>query len=260
MSENKLAFLESGYEPPEMPPAETPAEQPAETTTASEQHAEAVSGAVEAPQEPETAQRDEKGRFAPKAATEAAVPVEPGHVPLSAVLDERERRQAAEKAKADLEAELLRVREQRMPQELEPEQAQALASYQQNMRFSRKFAEREYGKDVIAEVHDWAIQRCDTDPIFNQQIFTSEDPYETAYQAFNREKILAEVNADELAAFKAWKAAQADAQAPATQIPQQPNTPPPPRSLASASNAGGPGAATDTIIGPGQAFAGLFSR
>jgi len=199
--------------------------------------------------------------LAPEAVAEAprATP-EPGQVPISALLDERDKRQAAEKARADYERQLEVLRQTQAPQQPPPADVQVRqALYDQHLRASRRFAEREYGKDTVAQVHDWAFQRCAEDPIFNQQMLASEDPYEAAQQAFNREQILAEVSPDRLAAFKAWEAAQAAAEASPT-----PNraaaAPPPPRSLATATNAGGPGAATTVNIGPGEAFSAAITR
>jgi hypothetical protein len=240
MSENKLAFLEPGFEGVE----EAMAEAPVETPAAAEGGEAAL--ALGGPDGAEAAD---------EAALKGAAPVAPT-VPITAMLDERERRQAAERERDAARRQLEAARA--APAELAPDQAQALAAYQQNMRYSRRFAEREYGKDVIAAVHDWAVARCDADPLFNQQIFASEDPYEAAYQAFQREKILAEVNADDLAAFKAWKAAQTGRE-PAVSTPT-PEPAPPPRSLATVANAGGPGARTDTMVGPGQAHAAFFTR
>ncbi len=112
------------------------------------------------------------------------------------------------------------------PEQPEPNEVLQQALYAQNLRASRRFAEREYGKEQIATVHDWAAARCDADPIFNQQMRSSDDPYEAAYQAYQREQVLAEVQPSELEAFKAWKASQAAAPADATPIPpKQPRRP-----------------------------------
>jgi hypothetical protein len=149
--------------------------------------------------------------------------------------------------------------------ELAPTEHLEVALYSQNLRASRRFAEREHGKENIASVHDWAIRRCDEDPIFNHQMRSSEDPYEAAYQAYNREQILQAVKPDDLDAFKAWQAAQAAAsgQHPAHLRDRggHPTTSrtPVPRSLATASGTGGAGA-PHVPIGPGQAFANAINR
>lgn len=167
----------------------------------------------------------------PVAAAPVAPP-EPGHVPISAMLDEREKRQALERQVAELRAR------QEPPAALEPTEALQVALYNQNLKVSRKFADRQYGAELTATVHDWAESRCDADPIFNQQMRTSDDPYESAMQAYNREQIVTKVTPDRFAAFEAWEAAQSGIPAPNQIIP--PSTPrtPPPRSLVNAPGSG----------------------
>jgi hypothetical protein len=196
----------------------------------------------------------------PPAAEPPQPPADPGHVPISALLDEREKRQA-ERARAEiLERQLQDMRAAlQPPRDLEPNAAMEMALYNQNLRASRKFAEREYGKSQIQEIHDWAAARCDADPMFNQQMRSSEDPYEAAYQAYNREQILRTVKPDDLAAFKAWR--QAQAQAATHSSATHPSATPAavPRSLATASGTGGAGQ-PHVPVGAGQAFGAAFSR
>jgi len=192
--------------------------------------------------------RGPDGKFVPKAADTPA-----GHVPLSALLDEREKRRAAEQARAELEA--------RAAPATPPEPAEELrqALYAQNLRSSRRFAEKEYGADTIAQVHDWARTKCDADPHFNQLMRTSDDPYEAAYQAYAREQVLAEVKPSDLEAFKAWRASQA---AGSAAPPPQPTPTPPaplPKSLATAPGNGAAGK-VHTPTGPGEAFNAVIGR
>ena len=200
--------------------------------------------AAAAPQQPTPA------GYEPRAA-------EPAAVPISALLDEREKRQA-ERARAEsLERQIQEMRAaQQPPPPLSRTEAVEVALYSQNLRSCRRFAEREYGKDAIDEVHRWATRRCDEDPHFNQQMLASDDPYEAAYQALAREKILAAVKPDDLAAFKAWQGAQARAGSfpPSPALARLV-----PRSLATASGTGGAGA-PHVPIGPGQAFASAIPR
>ncbi|HEY2178824.1 MAG TPA: hypothetical protein VGH15_09610 [Caulobacteraceae bacterium] len=174
-----------------------------------------------------------------------------GQVPISAMLGEREKRQGLERQLAELKAA--------QPAEpASPDEAFQAALYQQNLRVSRKFAEREHGAETIAAVHDWAVKRCDADPYFNAQMRSSEDPYGAAYQAFNREEIASKVTPERLAAFEAWEQAQAQVQAGSPVPPQQPDAPTPPRSLAQAPGTGLAGKAA-TEIAEGAAFDALFS-
>ncbi|HEY7853106.1 MAG TPA: hypothetical protein VIB82_09025 [Caulobacteraceae bacterium] len=194
---------------------------------------------VEAPAEaepqatPEGPAKGPDGKIAAKVEAPAEpAPPEPGQVPISAMLDEREKRQGLEKQLAAFkarEAEARRAAAEPPP----PDEQFTAALHAQNLRVSRRFAEREYGPELMATVHDWAVARCDADPFFNAQMRSSDDPYGAAFQAYNREQIAAKVTPERLAAFEAWEAAQAAIQA------QTPTPPPqsvaaPPRSLANA--------------------------
>jgi hypothetical protein len=192
-----------------------------------------------------------------------------GHVPISALLDEREKRQAERAQREALERQVAEMRAHATPQrELAPAEQLEVALYSQNLRASRRFAEREYGKATVAAVHDWAARRCDADPVFNLQMRSSDDPYEAACQAYNREQILRTVKPGDLAAFKAWQAASAKASADGPDArtvldsvpnPRSASSPPVPRSLATASGTGGAGA-PHVPIGPGLAFANAINR
>jgi hypothetical protein len=199
----------------------------------------------------------EDGRVG-EAAAEAPPPplaAEPGQVPLGTLLDERERRQAAEKRAADLESRI--AAEQPQPP-ASPEERFEAQRYADNLRYSRKFADKAYGAELVTTVHDWAFAKCASDPFFNAQMRSSDDPYEAAMQAYNREQILAKVSPGDLEAFEAWKAANAAAQAqtpattPAARAPL-------PRSLADAPGTGGAGR-SHIPVGPGEAFAAAISR
>ncbi len=221
--------------------------------------------------------RDDKGRFAPKGETppapaappSAASPPEPGHVPLAAMLDEREKRKALEAKLAEVEARQREAAAARTAEDLPPEARAAQQRYADNLRISRKFADKAYGAETMAEVHAWAEARCDADPLFNQKMLTSDDPYEDAYKAWRQDQLLNEVSPDDLDDYRAWKAqkaAQSQAAVPASppaavQAAASAPAPvrPPPASLAHAPNAGGRGA-TEVPVGAGEAFKSLFSK
>jgi hypothetical protein len=256
MSDDKLNFL-GGSQPTGS--EDTSARAAADTATA-----------APAEQSGEGPQRGPDGRFltavpvtdpvSPAPATPTVTPAEPGHVPISALLDEREKRQAEKAQREALERQIAEMRAQATPpRQLEPTEELSQALYVQGLRASRRFAEREYGKETIATVHDWAAKRCDEDPVFNQQMRASEDPYEAAFQAYSREQVLEAVKPSDLAAFKAWQAAQAaggeGGAPPAAPAP----SPAAPRSLATASGTGGAGA-PHVPVGPGQAFVSAMTR
>ena len=183
-----------------------------------------------------------------------------GHVPIAAMLDEREKRQAAERRARELE-DWKRQQEEAFAQPLPTDQILAAQRYQDNLRYSRKFAERQYGKELIDQVHQWAYDRAERDPYFNAEMAAHDDPYEAAVLAYNREQVLQAVSPADLEAFRAWKAAQAAAQGAPTPQPGAPaglTAPkPPPVSLANASGTGALGAAA-IPAGEGEAYASLF--
>ncbi|MHB8529736.1 MAG: hypothetical protein ACYC8V_09535 [Caulobacteraceae bacterium] len=214
---------------------------------------EGSQGAPEAPA-PDTARAPERGpdgKFVARASDATPPPQaapeppqaqetpskgpEPGHVPVTALMDERDKRQGLEKQLAELKA---REAEWQASQAAPatPEARLQAELYAQRLDMSRMFAESRYGADEVKALHDWAVAKCDTDPFFNEQMRSSRNPYEEAAQARNREMIAAKVTPDRLAAFEAWEAAQQAAQGQAAPTPA---SPPPPRSLANAPNAGG---------------------
>ena len=218
--------------------------------------------AMPAPEPPaEGPARAPDGKFAAKASDAAPEPATP-QPPLTeketvgfykAMQEERDKRQAAERRIAELTAN------QPPPAPLDTATELQQALYGQKLGVSRKFAEREYGKDTIATVHDWASARCDADPAFNDHMRSSDDPYEAAMAAYNREQILAEVKSpDDLAQFNAWKAAQAAGQAE-TPPPPPPPSPPAPKSLVNAPGNGAVGKA-HVPLSDDAAYAALFTR
>lgn len=253
---DKLAFLAGATDAADLSPAPAPAEAPGEPTPAPE------------PQEATPRPRDEQGRFAP-ASSEAAggeasrVEGEAARQPplsdkelggtLKALLDTRDRAQAAERERDALKSQLAehqaKLEAQANPPSVEAQLEARL--YAQNLTMSRRFAEKEYGKDEVATVHEWAAARCDADPVFNAQMRSSDHPYEDAMRAWNREQIVSKVTPERLAAFEAWEKGRSAAPADPTATPAP--SPAPPRSLATASGTGAAGAA-HVPTHPGAAF------
>ena len=155
----------------------------------------------------------------------------------------------------DLERELAALKARRAPpQPAPPDQVVERRLRDVTLMASRRFAEKEYGKELLATVHDWAAKKCDADPHFNQQMFATDDPYEAAVQAYNREQIAAKVSPERLAAFEAWEKAQAQAAPSAFAQPPQQATPP--RSLVHAPGTGAVGR-EQIPLGPEKAFEAL---
>jgi hypothetical protein len=238
--------------------------------------APAVEPQVEAEHiEPQGPARGPDGRFVGQAEEQAPAEPEllPAEQPAPPVEDERYARLEAQVA--GLTKALTATRQQnRQPQPPAPDlyedpegHAQHLAQqYQSQMlvqrnEFSYRLAEKTHGEEVAKQVHEWAFAKCDADPIFNQRMGASPDPYEVAVQEWKREQVLEKLQPADLDKLMALLNGQAPAQPtpPAVVVrpPQQPS--PPPRSMASAPNAGGakPGAMP---VGPSVAFDSVFKE
>lgn len=211
---------------------------------------------VTAPEQVETpAEPIEPEQPAPEPASPLQAPVvetkpDPGFVPLTVVLDEREKRQKLEAEIAQIRAAQQTQQPQAVPDQWEDPEGYAAfqdqkvqaALYQQNLRWSERIAASEHGKETVDQAKQWGIERCDADPYFNAKVAASEDPIGFVVSEWKREQIAAQVTPDDFAQFQAWKQAQAQLQAPAPQsaAPQpSPSRSIPPRSLASAPSAGG---------------------
>lgn len=216
--------------------------------------------------------RGPDGKFAPKSEAapepqpEAPQPApvqaqperpEPGHVPITALLDEREKRK-------QLEAELASFRNQHMQASPQIDPMENPAAFTQQvvlnarLDLSEEIARGKHGDEVVNAARDWALQQFRNRPAFQQEVLSQRNPYEYVVQQFNRDKIASEVSLSELEQFKAWKAAQAQLQAQQQAAPAAPPTTSiPTPSLAAAPSAGGdkPGAMP---MHEGAAFDAIF--
>lgn len=213
-------------------------------------------GAVEQPVEatPERP-RDEHGRFAPKDEKP-----EPVMVPLAALHETRDKVR-------DLEA---RLAAQQQPTVQTPpatpdvfedpegfttaiQQQIKQAVYAERLNFSHATAAQKYGDETVQAAIEWGRAKCGSDPYFNATVMDNPDPVGFAVQQYQREQIASSVDLSEYEQFKAWKAAQAQAQTVAPVAAVQA----PPRSIATAPSSGG---IEHVPTGPGQAFDSVFNR
>lgn len=229
---------------PETPPVETPTpEQPAEPAPAE-------------PQQPEQP-RDEGGRF----------------IPITALLDEREKRQAAERRAQELERQ---QQSRQQPQDIpdpydDPkgydayrDQQIAQATRQAEFRISERFALKEHGEEAVKSAVEWAMEKAKADPAFAQGYMTNPDPFDWIVRQHQREAIVSAIpsdvkSLDELIEREVAKRMQTAAPAQ-TGIPQQPASVAAvvPRSLATAPGSGGK--IDDVAIGLGAAMDAVFKR
>jgi hypothetical protein len=196
---------------------------------------------AEAPEKEQTEEakaereRDEKGRFVAKEADEVAgdepapvpeaaleeAPVETPkeerkqdhRIPLTELLNEREKRQNAERQREAYEQELSQLRQQmqalqqpREPidifanpeaytQSIEQQMGEKLRAMEAN--FSLRLAHNKHG-EVFTEAFQEVMQRPLQDPM-RQQVINSPDPGETLVSLYQREKVVKEVGPDPIA-------------------------------------------------------------
>lgn len=245
----ELDFLDGSEEPAE--PVRVEEAPPAQEQPAAEQaEAQAPADDGDAPQP-----RGPDGKFSSKSAKP-----EPGHVPLSAMLDERDRRKQAEERLRAFESQQQR---QPAPQPGSPEYVEQVRSdvqqqvVNERLNFSEKLARKEYGAETVEGAKEWALARFAQNPAYQAEVLSHPDPYEFVVVQFKQQQALSALSDPaKLDAFLAWQATQQNSPGDAT--PQQPAAPSPPRSLVSAPGAGvKPG---HQPVGEGVAFSNLFTR
>jgi hypothetical protein len=241
-------------------------EEPVDTATPAP---EPVQEAPEAPQDGETAEPAAEPTPEPASEPAPAPTPDPGFVPLTAVLDEREKRQAAERRAQEMERRAQDLEAQRQaapipdpyedPDGYRAFQTQQFQQAQLNIRLdlSEDLARGKHGDDLVTAAQQWALGRYEQSPAFRQEVLSHRNPYEFVVQQYQRDQFVSQVQPSDYEAFKAWQAAQAAAPqpAPAAQAaPPQPATIPR-QSLAGAPSAGG--VQTQVVEDP---FEAEFSR
>lgn len=244
MAKDKLEFLDE--EPKEQTAAEPKTE------------AEPVEVAAE---EPPAEVPEDKGEV--ETAPPAAEP-ETKAIPVTALLDEREKRQAAQweaeearKRYQELESRMREIEASKEQPDFYTDPDAAFkardAKWEQKMqadrlRTSKFLAEREFGSELVAEAYAYFDQH----PQESQALMQHPSPFHAAVEHFKRQKFLSEVSDPE-----AWKEQQreelrqqllAEAQ---TGVPPKPKLPP--ASLSTATATGG------EPKSPGNAFDSVFS-
>lgn len=200
-------------------------------------------------------------------------------VPIGALLDERDKRKAAEARLAERPA----AEEPEVPDiNADPQgyfnyvqEQNALTVINERLNTSERFARIAHPQgDLVDKVKEWATARIGTDQEFAGRILSDPDPYGAAiieYQALQVQTTLGGATLSEAEEFKAWKAAKAaggDAPAnpgaaPANPVPAAsaapassgPTAEPLPTSIADDASAGG---SHNIPVGAGQAFDSLF--
>lgn len=257
MEDEKLSFLgDEKAEPQEADAPEAPEE--AEVTEAEEAPEEP---AIEADAEDTVPADDqaETGEAEQTVAPPATPTPEPQHIPVTALLDEREKRQEAERKAQAMQAQIDQIqRQQQQPAPDWLEDPEGAAKFQQQayqqqisaMRHeqSKYFAEREFGADAVAEAMAW----YDRNPALSHQFVNHPSPFHAAVEFYQKQAFLEKIDGSPDAYIDAEVERRIqERMAQAQPVQQQPQKAPPP-SMAAATNVG-----RDSIQ-PGNAFDDMF--
>jgi len=240
MSDEKLNFLD--------------AEEPA--TPAPEQSAPVIEAEKPAAPEPEPqgdgrARDPETGRF----------------VPISALLDERDKRQAETAKRIDLEAQLQRYQQPQQPEQI-PTDPSGIIQYalaeQQRIAFNERLntselmARQAHGEDIVSEAQQAFLSAVGQNPMLQQQLQGQIHPYDFVVKWYRQHKLMSEIGQDP----EAWRKSEAEkiraqvlAELQGQGVSPAPSSQQPPPSVV-----GRPAAARAGTVptGPGNAFDNLF--
>jgi hypothetical protein len=257
--------------------------------------------------------RDDQGRFAPKQeaapAQEPAPPPEPkeqppapvtnpepqaqppsvepptvharppdGYIPIAAVLDEREKRQALQRERDDWQRKFEEATKQPPPAPIDPiadpegferdlQDRFRKAEWDATTRVSLGFAVKQHGAEAVKAAETWVAEMVQANPAFFQTIQAQSDPYDFVVRQHKRHLSLSKMGEDDPETWASkWaeqngyvKADQSQGQVSAGNgaSSQQP-APLPKPSLASAPAASG--SALKIPVGQGVAFDEVFKR
>ena len=207
-------------------------------------------------EQPEGGEGSQEGEKQEEAAPPAAEEKQAQNVPLTALLDEREKRQKYERELEEMRRWRQQVEgQQRQPSfrdnpeavlsQMQQQQEQRLVA--EKLKQSRFMAEREFGKDTVDEAYKY----FDEHPQESQALLNEPSPFHAAVEHYKRQKLLQEVGSDP----EAWREKERERlkkELMSESAQKKPDAPP--RSLASAPGSGGrdsqsPGSAFDEEFG-----------
>lgn len=190
------------------------------------------------------------------AAPPAAQPEESKHVPLTALLDERDKRKAKEQELEELRRQLAQYQQPAQKPDFYADPDAALAAAQQaamqaavntKLQLSQHLAVKEFGEETVKEAYDF----FDANPHLSQGLRDHPSPYHEAVKIFKRHKAMQEIG-DDPEAYKARLMEQLRAEMEAKIAPSAPKAPPP-------SMAATPGTGSGKEP-PASGFDALFAR
>src|SRR6478735_6823898 len=129
-------------------------------------------------------------------------PPQGGQIPIQALLDEREKRQKAEREAGELRAwrqqqEATRAQPSRPDPYDDPEafaawQQQQIAqvSWDTTRNISLRFAAEKHGQETVAAAEAWAHQAASRNPLFEAQFQRQQDPWGWLVSEYKRDQTL----------------------------------------------------------------------
>ncbi|MCW2763383.1 MAG: hypothetical protein JWR85_3584 [Marmoricola sp.] len=137
-------------------------------------------------------------------APEPVAPPKSEFIPIAALMDERDKRKAAEARVAEIE----RSQQQRQPQSVpdpfddpngysqyfQSQMGQAMA--QQRMDTSYLIASKEYGKDAVESAREWALERGKSNPGFAAELDQQPHPIDWIVQQHKRDGLISQLPTD----------------------------------------------------------------
>jgi hypothetical protein len=241
MSDEKLNFLDEADEPAAAAPEPSAPVIEAEKPAAPEPE----------PQGDGRARDPETGRF----------------VPISALLDERDKRQAETAKRIDLEAQLQRYQQPQQPEQI-PTDPSGIIQYalaeQQRIAFNERLntselmARQAHGEDIVSEAQQAFLAAVGQNPMLQQQLQGQIHPYDFVVKWHRQHKLMSEIGQDP----EAWRKSEAEkiraqvlAELQGQGVSPSPSSQQPPPSVV-----GRPAAArAGTVpVGGGNAFDNLF--
>ena len=237
MSDEKLAFLEQPEAAPSPEPA--PAEPVAEAKP--QEQAEPSTSVDDRPRDPET------GRF----------------VPIGALLDEREKRQAETRKREELEQQLQRYQQPEQEEYVPTDPREIIqftlaeqqrVAFNERLNMSELMARQAHGDDTVAAAQKAFIEASARDPNLGSQLQGQVHPYDFVIKWHKQHQLMSEIGQDpEAYKEKVRQQLLQELQAQGVSPSQASQQPPP-------SVVGRPAAAKAGFVpsGPGQAFDSLF--
>jgi len=241
MSDEKLNFLDEADEPAAAAPEPSAPVMEAEKPAAPEPEPQGEGR----PRDPET------GRF----------------VPISALLDERDKRQAETAKRVELEAQLQRYQQPQQPEQI-PTDPSGIIQYalaeQQRIAFNERLntselmARQAHGEDIVSEAQQAFLAAVGQNPMLQQQLQGQIHPYDFVVKWHRQHKLMSEIGQDP----EAWRKSEAEkiraqvlAELQGQGVQPAPSSQQPPPSVV-----GRPAAARAGTVptGPGNAFDNLF--